>query len=291
MELIEKSSAGSKPRRGGSGVEGCIIDSKGLEAVIGSLLRRNIGDFRNYKRLSLQRRVTKRMKQLNISSYSEYVRILEADQSECLLLHSTLTVKVSEFFRDTQNFSLISEALKRKDSFKENGLRAWCCGCATGEEAYSLAILILESLPGEGTANSRIFATDVDAAALESARRGEYRPEYMVNVAGSLKERYFVPCEGNRMKVSEGLRRLIRFGTLDIVTGYAFSRIDIIFCRNLFIYFNKELQLDVFAKLHYALAPGGLLLLGKAEVIPNLYTSFYTRLGRSCIYRKRELLT
>ncbi len=265
-------------------------DTKGLDRLLEGLYSDNIGDFRNYKRSSISRRVFTRLSALDISSYPEYMALLKADPNEYARLHSTLTVKVSEFFREPHYFNSIAAVLKNEYSLSTKGLRAWCCGCATGEEAYSLSILFSEHLSPENIALSRIFATDVDPEALESARRGEYRPEYMHNVDVQRRKRFFSEGSETMLKVDESLRRPIRFGTLNIVTGHGFSRIDILLCRNLFIYFNKKLQADVFAKLHYALVPGGLLVLGKAEVIPAPYASFYTRLEkRGGTYRKRRL--
>jgi two-component system CheB/CheR fusion protein len=267
-------------------------ESAGLDAVLQSLFQDNVGDFRNYKRSSLRRRVTQRLKALNISSYSDYVGLLKADPGEYEKLQSVLTIKVSEFFRDQSYFTIIARILKEEYSDGGSGLRAWCCGCATGEEAYSLAILLSEHLLPERAARSRIFATDIDAGALETARRGEYRREYMENVSEEFRAKYFTgdgAASGKSMTVAERLRGLIRFGTLNIVTGHAFSRIDILLCRNLFIYFNKKLQADVFAKFHYALAPGGLIVLGKAEVIPAAFAGLYCRVVKGeGVYRKRR---
>ncbi|MBE9528356.1 MAG: protein-glutamate O-methyltransferase CheR [Proteobacteria bacterium] len=264
----------------------------GLDAVLQSLFQENVGDFRNYKRSSLRRRVIQRLRALDISSYADYVGLLKADPDEYAALHAILTIKVSEFFRDPTYFALITRILKEEYSDGGKGLRAWCCGCATGEEAYSLAILLSEHLLPERAAISRVFATDVDAGALDTARRGEYRHEYMENVSEEFKAKYFIDggvTADKSITVAESLRGLIRFGTLDIVTGHAFSRIDMLFCRNLFIYFNKKLQSDVFAKFHYALAPGGLIVLGKAEVIPAAYADQYQRVEMGLgVYRKRR---
>lgn len=242
-------------------------------------------DFRNYKRSSVTRRISKRLTVLNISSYEEYSRLLNKDPREYERLFSNLTIKVSEFFREPEVFEALSRIIK--ESFKTMALKVWCCGCANGEEAYSIAILLSEKLAPEALSEARIFATDIDPEALDAARKAEYREEALRNVPGDMMKRYFLET-GAQHKVRQNIRSLVKFGVLDIVQSPSISGVHILLCRNLFIYFNKTLQEQVFLKLDYSLKPGGVLVLGKAEVLPQSYSHRYTPVGeKQNIYIKR----
>lgn len=245
-------------------------------------------DFRNYKKASLKRRISRRLSAHNISCYYDYAKTLESDPAEYKRLLSTITIKVSEFFREPQVFALLKETIMSDLSGTE-GLRAWCCGSAYGEEAYSLGIILAESLPPEKICRAKIFATDIDTEALDIARNAVYRKELLHNASGENMERYFIPA-GNGFKVKYRIRDMVRFGRLDIVKDPPISKVDILFCRNLFIYLEKELQRDIFEKLDYALKPGGTLVLGKAEVMPAAFLSRnYREISKgSKIYKKEQ---
>lgn len=243
-------------------------------------------DFRGYKRTSLARRLAKRLQTCRVSSLSEYLAVLDADSAEYSRLFSTMTIKVSEFFREPEVFmelkSYIPELLAGAP------VKAWCCGCAYGEEPYSVAMLLSECLEPGLLMASRVFATDIDNEALEQARRAMYREEVLRNLPADLRERYVFECEGMH-KVKYNIRNMVKFGTLDIVRSPSIVGVNLLFCRNLFIYFNKPLQEAVFQKLDYALKPGGLLVLGKAEVLPQQFQGSYSPLGHSLnIYQKRS---
>lgn len=258
-----------------------------LAALIEKVYRERRWDFRNYKTASLNRRISKRLKALDIATIDEYSKRLDDDPDEYARLFSTITVKVSEFFREPAAYDCLSSAVSEHLAGKGE-VRAWCCGCAGGEEAYSLAILLAENLPAEEFAGSKVFATDIDPAYIEEARRAVYRDEFLGNVSRERKERFFFRVD-SAWKVRYEIRNIVKFGTLDIVRESGLSKMDILFCRNLFIYFDKSLQARVFEKLDYSLRPGGLIVLGKAEVMPASYMPGYTKLGgtRVNIYRKR----
>ena len=243
-------------------------------------------DFRNYRKSSLSRRILRRLSAYNISSYEDYYRILTSDPAEYERLFLSLTVKVSEFFRDPEVFDILKDAIALMAPDIRDGLRAWCCGCAYGEEAYSLAILFSECLKPEVLKNTKIFATDIDNKAIEAARKGIYIEDVLHNLSCAIRDKYFIKKElGYKVKYS--LKDLVRFGQLDIVRNPPLSRIDILFSRNLFMYFEKELQKNVFEKLNFALKPGGLLVLGKSEVLPVQFMSNYREIKKSSrVYRK-----
>lgn len=242
-------------------------------------------DFRHYKKTSLKRRISLRLNAHNISSYNDYHSVLESNPQEYGRLFSTITIKVSEFFREPEVFDLLGELITPFFSSDE-GLRAWSCACAHGEEAYSLGILLANCFGEEKLGNVRIFATDIDEGAIDIARKGFYREEYLQNLSYMIRKKNFVRSEGG-YRVKHGIRDLVRFGRLDIVKDAPISKINIIFCRNLLIYFEKELQNRVLEKLDFALKPGGILVLGRAETIPPFLSSRYKEVReKSRVYRK-----
>lgn len=211
--------------------------------------------------------------------------MLDSDPAEYDRLFSVLTVKVSEFFREPEVYSLLKKEILSRPAYR-TGLRAWSCGCAYGNEAYSLAILLAENLGLRALRNTRIYATDIDNNALDTARAAVFNHDSMLNVSDHMREIYFISFNGG-YKVRYDLRDSVRFGSLNIVKNPPISKIDILFCRNLLIYFEKDLQMTVFRKLDYALNPGGLLVLGRAEALPALLEERYVEIEKgSRIYIK-----
>lgn len=258
---------------------------QGLPVLLDKVYAERGWDFHGYKKMTLLRRVSKRLHASGCSSISEYMRLLENDPAEYSRLFSSITIKVSEFFREPEVFAAIAEILRGE--FCGTPVRAWSCGCACGEEAYSVAMLFSECLGMDALGKAKVFATDIDPDALEQARRATYRSEATANISPDMKERYFIPKDGSH-KVKYGVRNLVKFGTLDIVQSTPLSGMQLVLCRNLFIYFGKPLQEKVFQKLDYALKPGGLLALGKAEVLPQSYMSGYAQVAKGLnLFRKK----
>ena len=242
-------------------------------------------DFRHYKKTSLKRRISLRLNAHNISSYTDYNSVLESNPQEYTRLLSTITIKVSEFFREPKVFDLLRELITPLFSSDE-GLRAWSCACAHGEEAYSLGILLADSFGEEKLGNVRIFATDIDEGAIDIAGKGVYREESLKNLSDGLRKKYFLSSDRGH-KVDPNIRHLVKFGRLDVVKDAPISKVDIIFCRNLLIYFEKELQNRVLEKLDYALKPGGILVLGRAETLPPSLSYRYKEVReKSRAYRR-----
>ncbi|MDP2688523.1 MAG: protein-glutamate O-methyltransferase CheR [Deltaproteobacteria bacterium] len=241
-------------------------------------------DFRDYKKTSLSRRIFKRLAAHRVSSYRDYCDVLESDPAEYSTLFSNITIKVSEFFREKEVFETLCETVKSSFAPGEH-IKAWCCACAHGEEAYSLAILLERCLTPEALRHMKLFATDIDHEALDQARKAAYWEDSLRNVSPEMRERYFFRADG-MYKVKYNIRNLVKFGVLDIVRSPSISGVNILFCRNLFIYFNKPLQESVFEKLDYSLRPGGILVLGKAEVLPSSFASRYAPIGKTNIFRK-----
>lgn len=258
---------------------GLAICAEDLAALIEMLYQKNGADFRNYKKASIARRVAKRLGARDCASVREYIGILDKDQTEYDRLMSTLTIKVTEFFRDPEVFNAVRDAIFSV-SGSSNGVRAWSCGCATGEEAYSIAIILSEVLSLEALRNTVVFATDIDTDAIEHGRIAEYRENSLGNVSAESRAKHLFMSSNVFWKIDFNIRNFVRFGMLDIVKGHPISRVQILFCRNVFIYFNKELQAEVFRKLDFALKSGGLLVLGMAEQVPAQWSHRYRALGR-----------
>lgn len=179
---------------------------EGLSRVLDKLYFERGWDFRDYKPLGLKRRLSKRLSALGLPTYRAYLDILEKDPEEYKNLFSCLIVKVSEFFREPEAFSYLYRELGRLAPPGGEGLKAWCAACATGEEAYSLAMLLTESLSPEAIQKTKIYATDICPDALDSARKAVYRDESLVNVSPAMKEKYF-------FRTARGIRSSIRYGT------------------------------------------------------------------------------
>ena len=237
-------------------------------------------DFRGYKRSSLRRRISLRMEQLLIARFTGYQAFLAAHPPEFAELLNTVLINVTSFFRDPQAWqALHTEFLT---SLPENGreqLRVWSIGCATGEEPYSVAILLSELLgPLEFRRRVKIYATDLDDTALNRARHASYRPRDVEGIPEDLLSKYFERTNNHYMVRSE-LRNAVIFGRHNIVHDSPISRIDLLLCRNLLIYLEAETQNQVLPRLHYALRNDGCLFLGRAE----------TQLARSSLFEPMDM--
>ena len=235
------------------------------------LLRDRLGhDFSQYKEKTFLRRVQRRMQVLGVTALKSYVDLMESSRDECLLLFRDLLIGVTTFFRDTEAFDAVkSLVVPRLFSGKgaSDTVRIWVAGCATGEEAYSLAILMREHLDALDTApRIQIFATDIDDQAIETARAGRYPATLVRGLSPQRLRRFFVQNEGGYV-VSKDIRELCTFSAHSLVRDPPFSRLDMVSCRNLLIYLDNDLQASVIPAFHYALAPGGILLLGSSETV------------------------
>jgi two-component system CheB/CheR fusion protein len=227
-------------------------------------------DFTGYKRASLMRRVTRRMTQVNVQSYPEYVDYLEVHPDEFTALFNMILINVTGFFRDPEAWKYLeSDVLPKLLATKEprDPIRVWSAGCASGEEAYTLAMLLAETIGPEAFRQRvKIYATDVDEEALNHARHAEYGVRDIQDVAPELVSTYFENV-GYRYTFRKDLRRSIIFGRNDLVQDAPISRIDLLVSRNALMYFNAETQARILSRFHFALANGGVLFLGKAEML------------------------
>jgi two-component system, chemotaxis family, CheB/CheR fusion protein len=233
-------------------------------------------DFTGYKRASLRRRVGKRMEELGIDDYQVYIDQLEASPEEFNELFTTILINVSGFFRDKPVWDYVAaEVIPSLVSAKsEEPIRVWSAGCATGEEPYTIAMLLAEAL-GEDAYRERvkIFATDIDGDAVDRARQGIYAAKELEPVPEELRGRYFEAVD-DQFSFSKDLRRSVIFGVNDLISDAPISRLDLLACRNTLIYFNAETQAGVMRRLHLALAEGGILVLGKSELLLTFTEGF-----------------
>ena len=260
-----------------------------LRRLLMRLNERSGIDFAAYKRPTIVRRLQGRMAATHQATLTDYVRFLEEAPEEYERLMGSLLIKVTEFFRDAKVMDqvrrrVLPELVAHAQATRE--LRVWCAGCATGEEAYTIAMLVTDALGDERDGvEVRIFATDVDEAALAFARRGAYSARAVRNVPPDLLERHFVAA-GDVYTVAKGLRDLVVFGQHDLSVRPPFPRIDLVLCRNVLIYFQPELQERVLHVFAFALRQGGWLVLGSSESAAALGPVFTADRGGQKIYRR-----
>src|SRR5258708_4773988 len=241
-------------------------------------LKRNRGfDFTGYKHSSLARRIKKRMQTVNIDSYSTYIDYLELHSEEFVHLFNTILINVTSFFRDPVAWAYIgSEIIPRilKVKIATESIRVWCAGVASGEEAYSIAILLAEALgTDEFHKRVKIYASDVDDEALSQARTALYGQREINAVEPDLVNKYFEQPD-HRFSFRKDLRRSIIFGRHDLIQDAPISHIDLLICRNTLMYFNADTQGKILSRFHFALNDSGFLFLGKAEMLFTHTTLF-----------------
>ena len=243
-------------------------------AKIFILLRAKTGhDFSQYKQNTILRRVDRRMTLHQIERVTDYLRYLQEHTEEVSALFRDLLIGVTSFFRDPEAFAIL-ETVAIPHLFAaalpDTPIRVWVCGCSTGEEAYSLALLIhehLETLQKEHKV--QIFATDIDRRATDHARAGVYPPSIVADVSAERLERFFTIDANGSYRVQKSIRDLIVFAEQDVLKDPPFSKLNLISCRNLLIYLNTDLQQRLIDVFHYALLPEGLLFLGNSETTGN----------------------
>ncbi len=256
------------------------------------MIRHQTGyDFSNYKTNTIIRRITKRLALNKISTLESYIDFLENNPIEIEKLYQDFLIGVTSFFRDTDVFNSIEKKVipyLLKNCLEKQEIRVWVCGCSTGEEAYSLAILFREALEkNKQYIKVVIFASDIDKEAISIARNGLYAVSNMVNVGAERLARHFIRS-GNEFQLKKEIREMVVFAHHNVIKDPPFSKIDLITCRNLLIYMNSELQKKVIPLFHYSLNKEGILLLGTSESInefSNLFSGFDSKIK---IYKKKS---
>ncbi len=249
-------------------------------------------DFRSYKKPTIVRRLKRRMAATRLMNLEEYTAYVREHPEEYRHLINAFLIKVTEFFRDPELYGYLREKILPELVEEARGegreLRIWSAGCATGEEAYSLAILVHEVLGTDaGQWDTRIFATDVDEDAVNFARQGIYPASALSGLTAEQVERYFDKQDGGQYGVKKPVRAMIVFGEHDLAQRSPFPRIDLVVSRNVLIYFANELQKRALQLFAYSLRDGGYLVLGKAETVSPLGEFFEPEHRQHKVYRRK----
>ena len=239
-------------------------------AEILNILRANSNiDFTQYKHSTVARRIERRMTIHQTSKLSDYLNLIYKKEEEAQILKQELLIGVTRFFRDYESFkSLTSDVIPQivKDSTMSKAIRVWVSACSTGEEAYTIAILIHDELQKQGLKrNVKVFATDVNSKAISQAGNGVYSADIADDVPVYYLKKYFSKITGDMYKVEKSIRQMVVFATHDMISDPPFSKIDLVTCRNALIYFKNEAQDSVIKSFHFALRKGGYLFLGSSE--------------------------
>ncbi len=266
-------------------------DADGMQTIF-KLLRDESGiDFSHYKPSTVERRVERRLLITQAPDFASYVRQLGQDRGELSALYKDLLIGVTRFFRDPEAFrfleqNVLPQIIARAKEGQE--LRIWVAGCATGEEAYSLAILLHEAMAtAKRFVPLKIFATDVHRTSLEFASAGIYSLENIADVSPERMQRYF-QRQNDRYHVNAELRKMIVFAPHNVIRDAPFTRLDMVLCRNLLIYFQPAAQKKVIGLFHFGLKADGVLCLGPSETPGELADEFETLNAHWRIYRKRR---
>lgn len=264
-------------------------------ADIIDLLRGRTGvDFTHYKQTTIRRRVLRRMALRNLHTPAEYLTLLRTDAAEVQNLYQDFLIRVTQFFREPEAFEALKERvfpalLKGRPAGAP--VRIWVAGCSTGEEAYSLAMCLLEFLDGRPEqVGIKILATDLNESALEKARAGVYLDNIEIDVSPGRLRRFFVRHEGH-YQISKAVRELCVFSRHNMATDPPFSRIDLVSCRNVLIYMDAALQRRVMPLLHYALVPHGFLFLGSSENVSGASELFEVVDARHRVFTRTSAAT
>ncbi len=266
-----------------------------LEVILDLLRARSKLDLTLYKPSTLRRRIERRMAIHGIRKPAQYAAFLQANPAELDLLFKEMLIGVTRFFRDPETWEDLASVVL-PEIFAHNGpdgpFRAWVAGCSTGEEAYSLAMVFTETqerLNGSG-ATLQIFATDLNADAIAFARRGRYPASIAAHVSAERRARFF-RVEGDGYMIEPRIRDMVLFAQHDLIIDPPFTRLDLLSCRNLFIYFNAALQKRLLPLFHYSLRPAGILLLGGSETVGPAQNLFPPLSSTSRLYRRGSVST
>jgi two-component system, chemotaxis family, CheB/CheR fusion protein len=270
-----------------------ILKEDGLLDKIFILVRSQTGhDFSYYKRNTIIRRIERRMAVNRIANFSEYVRYLQSYPEESQALFKDLLIGVTNFFRDPDAFvalkdKVISQLLENKR--RDEAVRIWVPGCATGEEAYSLAILFQDHLAGfKKDFDVQIFATDIDDRAIETARSGLYPGSIAADVRPEILGRYFTKEDDGSYRVTKKIRDMVVFAVQNVIADPPFSKTDLISCRNLLIYLGPEPQKKVFSLFYYSLKNNGFLFLGTSETVGEASNLFSAVDRKWKLYKRKD---
>jgi chemotaxis protein methyltransferase CheR len=254
-------------------------------------IRRDVGFYCDgYKEHCLRRRIAVRMRARGLHTYADYAALLLTDVHEYQKLRDAVTINVSKFFRNPEVWEIVDRRVLPALFDTVRPIRMWSAGCAGGEEPFSIAIMLREYAERNNQLNSLarfdVLGTDIDRASLELAERGEYSTFDFTDIPVPLREKWFLPPAFQKLKPE--IMRAVRFESRDLITADFGTGYDVIFCRNVVIYFERAVQEALFAKFHAALAPGGFLVMGKVETLFGKSGSLFTPVSqRERVFSKR----
>lgn len=266
-----------------------VVDIEGLVEFVASECGT---DLSKYRRSCLRRRIGLRMTTVGSDDLEEYMEYLKGHPGEMKMLLDAVTIHVTDFFRDREVFDTLYDkvfpgiiAEKLREGMGR--IRIWSAGCSTGEETYSITVLLLELLRKERiTLKTRVFGTDISEEACRFARQGIYADRRVCGIPGRLVKRYF-DVDGTTCKVTQQVKKHVKYKVHDIFSRPPFSALDLIVCRNVLIHFNQQARSKVLANFHSVMNPGGILVLGKSEAITGPELGMFQLIdARSKIYQK-----
>jgi len=266
-----------------------------LYALLNKLFKDRGVDFRQYRPKCIARRIATRMRARDAKTYQEYMTVLKQDPKEYDNLLSVLTINVTEFFRDPEVFHILRlhilpELIQNKEKRKKKIIRIWSAGCSDGPETYTLAILLFELL-GQRLFEDfliSIYGTDVDDDCIAKAQEGVYFAKvHMKNVDPRIVQKYFTYAGQYTYAVADKLKIITKFRHQDLVLDKPLACTDLVLCRNVMIYFSRELQIKIFENFYRSLVPGGYLILGRVESVWGEMQKYFTALDhKNRIYQK-----
>jgi two-component system CheB/CheR fusion protein len=253
-------------------------DVEYFEPILKHLEQTRGFDFTAYKPTSLMRRLVRRMQMVNVGTFEQYLDLLQVDNEEFTALFNTILINVTSFFRDKDVWDALADEILPKVFAGRNRtlpFRVWSAGSASGQEAYSIVMLLAEQLgPDIVREHVKVYATDLDEDALLEARQATYSARQVQGVPANLLEKYF-DRSGDSFVFNRDLRRAVIFGQHDLVQDAPISRLDLLICRNTLMYFNADAQARILARFYFSLNPEGLILLGRAEMLFS-HTAMFT---------------
>jgi|SRR3989338_473805 len=247
-------------------------DEENLKKILDFIHEYKGLDLSSYRQNFLYRRLRLRIFSTKAKGYFEYINLLKNSPEEYNNFLDALSINVTEFFRDPDVFEAVEKVvlpqlIARKEARGNLSLRVWSSACASGEEPYSLAILIRQSLEKKIAFLVKIWASDIDRHALEKAKKAEYPAQELKNIDSKIIKKYFISCGDNCYRPSDEIRQMVKFQVHNIFQRFPFRCLDLIFCRNLLIYLDRRRSKELFHTFSQLLNPGGYLVLGKVETL------------------------
>lgn len=245
-------------------------------------------DFSYYKQNTMIRRLERRVSINRFNTLEEYMVFFSESNKEKEILYRELLIGVTRFFRDKEAFDIIREKVLPNIDFDKKLIRLWSAGCSTGEEVYSIAMMLMEYIKEKRhKCELKIFATDIDRHSLEIAGKGFYPESIVSDIDSILLEKYFIPKD-NGYQIKEEIRKTVVFATHNLLKDPPFSKLDLLICRNLFIYLKPDIQQKILSMFYYSLNKEGFLFMGSSESIGEMSEAFYTIDSKWKIYKYKE---